>query len=228
MTPLPCVEVASSEPTTASVVWLHGLGASGHDFEPIVPLLRLPYVRFVFPHAPQRPVTINGGYVMPSWYDIRHLDFQGEERESEAEIIASSEAVATLLAREVARGVPSDRIVLAGFSQGGAMALHQGHRHPQTLAGLMVLSAYLVRGEALAEGHPANASTPILFAHGRYDDVVPHAAGRRAFETFSRPGRDVRFLDYPMGHEVCAEQVTAIGAWLRSVIPPVPAAQPLK
>ncbi len=219
MTPLTCVEVQSKVPATASVVWLHGLGASGHDFEPVVPMLGMPHARFVFPHAPQRPVTINGGYVMPSWYDIRHLDFQSAGREDEADIKASSEAVAALIAKEESRGIPASRIVLAGFSQGGALALHLGHRHPATLAGLMVLSAYLLRPEALAEGHPANAKTPILFAHGRQDDVVPHFAGKAAYQVFATPGRDVVFKDYPMAHAVCVEQIADIGAWLRARLP---------
>lgn len=214
---LPCLEIGPPD-ATASVVWLHGLGASGDDFEPIVPHLRLPHVRFVFPHAPARPVTINGGYVMPSWYDIRHLDFVGEGRESEDDIRASGAQVAALIEREAARGVPPERTVLAGFSQGGALALHVGHRYPATLAGILVLSGYLVRPGALAEGHAANADTPLLFGHGRFDDVVPHFAGRLAFEAFARPGRDARWKDYPMGHEVCPEEIGDIAFWLRERI----------
>lgn len=215
---LPCVEISPRTPATASVVWLHGLGASGHDFEPIVPYLGLPHARFVFPHAPERPVTINGGYVMPSWYDIRHLDFVSAGREDEADILASSAATAELIAREEARGVPAERIVLAGFSQGGAIALHQGHRHPGRLAGILALSTYLVRPHALAEGAPANADTPVFFGHGRFDDVVPLFAGRHAYEAFARPGRDVRWKEYPMAHEVCPPEIADIGAWLRERI----------
>lgn len=220
MTLLPCVEIAprGGAPATASVVWLHGLGASGHDFEPLVPYLGLPHVRFVFPHAPERPVTINGRYVMPSWYDIRHLDFVAPDREDEADIHASSAAVAALIAREEARGVPADRVVLAGFSQGGAIALHLGHRYPRTLAGILALSTYLVRPDALAEGAPANAATPVFFGHGRFDDVVPLFAGRRAYEAYATPGRDARWAEYAMGHEVCPEEIADVGAWLRGRI----------
>ncbi|MDP2310952.1 MAG: carboxylesterase [Pseudomonadota bacterium] len=215
---LDCVEIGPRGPATASVVWMHGLGASGHDFEPIVPPLGLPHVRFVFPHAPARPVTINGGMVMPSWYDIRHLDFVRDGREDEAQIKHSTGQIEALLAREVSRGVPASRIVVAGFSQGGAIALHVGHRHAERLAGIMCLSSYLVRPTALAEGHPANADTPMLFQHGRFDDVVPIRAGRASYEAFVRPGRDVRWNDYPMAHEVCPAQVADIGRWLHERI----------
>ena len=218
MTLLPCVEVEPRVPVTASVVWLHGLGASGDDFPPIVPHLRLPHVRFVFPHAPARPVTINGGYVMPSWYDIRSLDFHARDREDIAQIRASAVAIEALLAREVARGVPPERTVLAGFSQGGALALYVAHRHASRLAGAMVLSAYLLAPDALAEGSPANADTPLLFQHGRHDDVVPDFAGRAAYDAFARPGRDVLRKTYTMGHEVCPQQIADIGAWLRARI----------
>jgi phospholipase/carboxylesterase len=212
---LPCVEIEPRGPVDASVVWLHGLGASGHDFEPIVPYLGLPRARFVFPHAPERPVTINGGYVMPSWYDIRNLDFLSTERESEADILASAAMVTALLERERARGVPASRTVLAGFSQGGALALHVAHRHPETLAGVLVLSAYLLRPHAMGEGSAANADTPLFFGHGQYDDVVPQFAGRLTYEAYTRPGRDVRWHAYPMAHEVCPREIQDIGAWLR-------------
>lgn len=218
MTYLPCVEVSPRGPVTASVVWLHGLGASGHDFEPVVPMLRLPHVRFVFPHAPERPVTVNGGYVMPSWYDIRHLDFVSPDRESEADILESSVAVTALLAREVERGVPPSRTVLAGFSQGGAIALHVGHRHPQTLAGIMALSTYLVRQGAMGEGSTANADTPMFFGHGRFDPVVPMFAGKASHDVFARPGRDVVWRDYPMEHAVCPEELADIARWLHQRI----------
>ncbi len=211
---LPCVEIEPRVPATASVVWLHGLGASGHDFEPIVPHLGLPHARFLFPHAPERPVSVNGGFVMPSWYDIRHLDFAMDDREDEAQIRGSTEQIEALLAREVARGVPPERIVLAGFSQGAALAVHVAHRHAERLAGILALSGYLLRPKALAEGHPANADTPMLVQHGRFDDVVPIYAGRHLYETFSRPGRDVRWSDYAMAHEVCPPQIGDVARWL--------------
>lgn len=217
---LPCVEIEPETAATASVVWLHGLGASGDDFVPIVPHLRLPHVRFVFPQAPDRPVTINAGYVMPSWYDILSLGVGAAGREDEGQILSSSAQIDALLAREVARGVPPSRIVLAGFSQGGALALHVGHRHPAALAGVLVLSAYLIRPRALAEGSAANTGTPICFMHGRHDDVVPIEAGREAHGAFARPGRDVRWLDYAMGHEVCPPQIGDIARWLHERVGP--------
>lgn len=218
MSRLACVDIEPRGPATASVVWMHGLGASGHDFEPIVPQLGLPHVRFVFPHATERAVTINGGMVMPSWYDIRHLDFVRADREDEAQIHDATAQIEALIAREVGRGVPTSRIVVAGFSQGAALALHVGHRHAERLAGVVCLSGYLVRPAALHEGHPANADTPMIFHHGRFDDVVPPLAGRAAFEAFARDGRDVRWKDYSMGHEVCPQQVADIGRWLHERI----------
>ena len=209
---LPCVEIEPTEPHRATVLWLHGLGASGHDFEPIVPALRMPWARFVFPHAPVRPVTINGGYRMPSWYDIRSLDFDATDREDPGELADSAAAVEALLAREEARVAPG-KVVLAGFSQGGALALYVGRRHAQPLAGILVLSAYRVEPEAAP--NPANAATPLMFAHGRYDDVVPMAAGRAACAAMQAEGRPVVWKDYPMAHEVCPEQIGDVRAWLR-------------
>ena len=215
---LPCVEIEPSVPATASVVWLHGLGASGDDFVPIVPHLRLPHVRFVFPEAPARPVTINGGYVMPSWYDIRSLDFRAHDREDMEQVRATAVAIEALLSREEARGIPPERTVLAGFSQGGALALYVGHRHPKRLGGILALSAYLLAPHALGEGSLANAQTPLLFLHGRYDDVVPDFAGRMAHDAFARPGRDVGRKTYPMAHEVCPEEIGDIARWLHARI----------
>jgi phospholipase/carboxylesterase len=179
---LPAVEIAPTAPHTATVIWLHGLGASGHDFEPIVPMLRMPWARFVFPHAPARAVTINGGYVMPSWYDIRHFDWDDAGREDEGQVRESAALIDALVAHE-ANAVPSTRIVLAGFSQGGALALYVANRSPLPLAGVLILSAYLLPG---AEVAAANAATPTLFLHGRHDDVVPMIAGQRAFQATSR------------------------------------------
>jgi phospholipase/carboxylesterase len=155
---------------------------------------------------------------MPAWYDILHLDFVAADREDEDHILACTRDVAALVAEEEARGVPASRIVLAGFSQGAAMALHVAHRYPERLAGVMILSGYLVRPDALGEGHPANEDTPLLFHHGRFDDVVPPFAGRAAYEAFERPGRDVRWKDYAMAHEVSPEQVGDIARWLRERI----------
>ena len=180
---LPCVEITPRGEVSSSVVWLHGLGASGHDFEPVVPHLRLPRTRFVFPHAPRRPVSINSGLIMPAWYDITGFSpatFGVEERH----VRESAALVAALLDRERERGVPSTRTVLAGFSQGGAMSLFEGLRHAETLAGIMVLSGH---APLPVEQAVANRATPMLFCHGTYDPVVPVALnsglfwGRRAF-----------------------------------------------
>lgn len=219
---LPCVEVEPRQPATATVVWMHGLGADGHDFEPIVPHLRLPHVRFVFPNAPAIPVTINNGFVMPAWYDIRSLDLNPAvtTREDPDQVRRSARAITAILERENQRGVPSERIVLAGFSQGGAMALHVAPRHPQRLAGFMVLSAYeLLRGTLAAEQNPANAETPALFCHGRHDPMVPMFAGQAACESVRAPGRDVRWYDFPIQHEVSLPEIQTIAAWLRERLP---------
>lgn len=212
---LPAVEIDATAAHRATVVWLHGLGASGHDFEPIVPHLRMPWARFVFPHAPELPVTINGGWVMPAWYDIKSLAGGpgAAGREDEAQIRASGAAIAALLDREAMR-VPASRIVLAGFSQGGAMALHTGHRYPHRLAGIACLSGYLVLPGALAEETtPENADAPLFFGHGSHDDVVPLAAGEAAAAAMAR---EVTFRRYPMAHEVCGEEILDIARWLHA------------
>jgi phospholipase/carboxylesterase len=215
---LPCVEVDPADPQSgepAVVLWLHGLGASGHDFEAIVPLLRIPWARFVFPHAPERPVTINGGMVMRSWYDITHLGAGGQNEEHIAE---SRRSVEALLAREL-ETVSAQRCVLAGFSQGGAIALHVGLRYEERLAGLMILSSYEMFPERRAEHQAANRTTPILFGHGAYDPLVPVDRGKAAFEGVRSDERDARWLQYPMGHEVCPQQIDDVGNWLRERLP---------
>jgi phospholipase/carboxylesterase len=177
---LPCVEVGPKGPAQAAVIWLHGLGADGHDFEPIVPQLGLDpraAVRFVFPHAPSIPVSLNAGFVMPAWYDIRDADLR--QRHDEAGIRASARQIEALIAREVERGVPSRRIVLAGFSQGGAMAVHVALRHTQPLAGLIGLSTYLVCGETIAaEMSSANRGIQTFLAHGTQDRWCATSVGR--------------------------------------------------
>ena len=218
---LPCVEVDPREPATASVIWLHGLGADGHDFESIVPHLRLPHVRFVFPNAPSIPITINGGFVMPGWYDIRNLELSPhvKDREDPAQIIKSAAAIEAIIAREVERGVPHDRIVLAGFSQGGAVAMYVAPRHAHKLAGFMVLSAYEVLVGSGGE-HEANAATPALYCHGRNDSMVPMFAGQAACESARKSGREVRWYDFPIGHEVSMPEIQTIAGWLRERLPP--------
>jgi phospholipase/carboxylesterase len=217
---LPAVEIGPAGTARASVVWLHGLGADGHAFAAIVPELRLPAelgVRFVFPHAPSIPVTINGGMVMPAWYDIAEVDLQ--RRHDEAGVRASDRQVRALLAREHERGVPWDRIVLAGFSQGGAIALFTGLRHPQRLAGVIALSTYLVVGEAFeAERSAANQDVPILQAHGSLDPMVPIERGEAARAVLDRHGYDVAFHSYPMPHSVCPEEIATVRQFLVRVL----------
>lgn len=213
------VEVGPAD-ASAAVVWMHGLGADGHDFEPIVPLLRCPHVRFVFPHAPAMPVTINGGFVMPAWYDILTLD-STEGRENPEHVLVSAERIAALLRHETERGVDPGRIVIAGFSQGAAMALHVGTRYPHALAGVMVLSGYHVRRDAFeAERNEANRATPMLFAHGRNDPLVRIEWGRAARADVARwSTAELEWHDYPMAHEVCPEEIEDVGAWLRARLP---------
>jgi len=215
---LPAIELETAPDPAYAVIWLHGLGADGSDFEPVVPELGLPGspgVRFVFPHAPAIPVTCNGGYVMPAWYDIFTLD-DARRHIDEAGIAASREAIRALIARENARGVPCSRIVLAGFSQGGAIAYTTGLTHPQPLAGIIALSTYLPAPALLDDGvRDANLATPIFAAHGSEDDIVPLQLGELARDTLRARGCTVQWHTYRMPHSVCLEELQAIGAWLR-------------
>jgi phospholipase/carboxylesterase len=218
---LETIEIETTTTPAASIVWMHGLGADGNDFVDIVPELRLPAdrgVRFVFPHAPMRPVTINGGYVMRAWYDIR--DDGGTRREDPAGVRASQAAIEALVARERGRGIPASAIVLAGFSQGGAMALHTGLRHPERLAGVMALSCSLPVADTLAaEAAPANSDVPIFMAHGTHDQMIPKARAQRAYDTLTGLSYKVEWHEYPMPHSVCMEEVADIAAWLGRVLP---------
>lgn len=218
---LEAIEIETAASPICSIVWMHGLGADGHDFVDIVPELELPAkpgVRFVFPHAPMRPVTINAGYVMRAWYDIR--DDAGTRREDPAGVRASQKAIEALLEREKARGVPAASIVLAGFSQGGAMALHTGLRYGERLAGIMALSCSLPLADTLAaEASPANHDVPIFMAHGTHDPMIPMARAMRARETLSGLGYRLEWHEYPMPHSVCLEEVRDISAWLHGVLP---------
>jgi phospholipase/carboxylesterase len=208
------------EPATgradASVIWLHGLGADAYDFVPMVPELGLPRtarVRFVFPHAEVRPVTINAGYAMRAWYDILELSPAGSD--DEAGLAASRERVERYIERELAAGVAARRIVLGGFSQGGAMALHAGLRHAAPLAGIVSLSAYLpLRARLVTELSPANRATPILMCHGRQDVVVLPAFGEQSRDALLSAGLRVEWREYPMGHQLCGPEVHDIAAWL--------------
>lgn len=217
---LPCVEVATGPDPIASVVWLHGLGADGHDFAPMVPALALPFaVRYVFPHAPVRPVSLNGGWPMRAWFDLGAID-PGAQLDR-AGIDASTAAVAALIAREVARGSPHERIVLAGFSQGGAIALHAGLRQPEPLAGIVALSTFLPAAETLPdEASEANHATPILMMHGTLDAVVPEGFGAASRDLLLELGHPVEWHSFPMAHTVCDEEVALIRDFLGRVLGP--------
>lgn len=217
---LPCeiVEPPAGQEEDAAVIWLHGLGASGHDFLPLLPELRLPptlALRFVFPHAPAIPVTINAGYVMPAWYDISSL---GEERHFNApQLLASAAAVHKLIDRELARGVASERILLAGFSQGGAVNFQAALTYDKPLGGLLALSTYFPSADAV-EVHPANHRLPILLCHGRQDPVLPLAMAERARERLVHLGFHPDFRLYDMDHSVCLEEVGDIAAWIGGLL----------
>lgn len=203
-------------PARAAVIWLHGLGADGHDFVPIVAELgaAAAALRFVFPHAPVRPVTINGGMPMRAWYDI--LSLTRMDRQDEAGIAASQALVRELIAAQNQAGIPTSRIVIAGFSQGGAITLHAGLRYPERLAGLMALSTYLPLHERLAaELSPANRDVPILMVHGSFDPVLPQVLGESSCELLRAEGLPVEWHSYPMQHQVCEEEIERIGCWLR-------------
>ena len=227
---LPCVEIEPGVEADSSVVWLHGLGASGHDFEPIVPHLGLPRTRFVFPHAPPRPITINMGLIMPAWYDItRLISAPGQEHddavargagEPERQVRESAELITALLERERQRGMPASRTVLAGFSQGGALALFTGVRHAQALAGILVLSGYELLPHTRAEASEANRTTALLFCHGTHDPMVDVARGRAACEAYSSAGRDAQWRDFPIEHQVSMDEVKVVADWLRQRLPP--------
>jgi phospholipase/carboxylesterase len=220
VTPLPeTVELETAAQPDAAVIWLHGLGADGHDFEPVVPELRLPQrlrVRFVFPHAPVRPVTLNMGMRMRAWYDIKQL---GGGPEDEAGIRASQASLGALVARERARGVEPGRVVLAGFSQGGAIALQAGLRHAARLAGILALSTYLpLAGTLATEASAANRDLPIFMAHGRFDDIIPLERAERSRDALSALGYAPEWREYPMPHSVCPEEIAHIAAWLARVL----------
>jgi len=216
---LDALEIETAPDPQAAVIWLHGLGADGHDFEPIAHELDLApaTVRFVFPHAPMMPVTINNGFVMRAWYDIVATDLG--RNEDAAGVRASQALLEELVARERGRGVPARRIVLAGFSQGGAIALQTGLRHPDRLAGIMALSTYLPIAATLAgEAHAANRDVPIFMAHGDLDPVVPIARARDSRALLEDLGYPVEWHEYRMPHSVCIEEIAHIGAWLKRVL----------
>jgi phospholipase/carboxylesterase len=223
--PLTTLEIEPTGAARSSVIWMHGLGADARDFEPIVPELNLPTelgIRFVFPNAPIRPVTVNGGMRMRAWYDVLTMDLP--RREDPDGVRASERAINALLERETQRGVPADRIVLAGFSQGGAMALHTGLRYPDRLAGILALSCYIPLASTLSgERRPANQQTPIFMAHGDYDAVIPMRYGQQGAELLENLGYRVEWQDYGMGHEVCWEEIRDVANWLGRVLAVSPA-----
>ena len=211
------IELESGSNPQAAVIWLHGLGADGHDFEPIVPELALARpVRFIFPHAPVRPVTINAGMRMRAWYDIFQL---GGGAEDEAGVRASQRLVEALIAREESRGIAPAKIVLAGFSQGGAVVLQTALRHPERLAGILALSTYLpLAGTLGEEASAANARIPIFMAHGSFDEIIPIDRAQASRKRLEALGYAVQWHEYPMPHSLCAPEITEIAAFLTRVI----------
>jgi phospholipase/carboxylesterase len=214
--PLSYVEVNPSQPPTSCVIWLHGLGDSGHGFAPIVPEFHLPdtmAVRFIFPHAPERPITINNNMRMRAWYDIKSLDFKS--RADKEGVCESAALVEQLIEAEISRGIPANRILLAGFSQGGVIALHLSTRCQYKLAGVMALSTYMNDSESLAQqATDANKDTEFMVAHGSQDEVVPMAMGKAAYDALTEQGFNASWKTYPMQHNVCGEEVADIAAFL--------------
>ena len=213
---LPHIEIEPATPANATVLILHGLGANGHDFEPLIPELRLPdsaAVRFILPHAPSIPVTINGGYVMPAWYDILAMDLH--RTVDDAQLRASAQATQQFIDREIERGIDSRRIIVAGFSQGGAVAFQAALTYPRPLGGLLAMSTYLaLEPEAALRG--ANQDIPIEIYHGTADSIVAEALGQRSAARLRELGYQPRYKSYPMEHSLCMEEVTDISAWLQA------------
>jgi phospholipase/carboxylesterase len=214
------IQVETGPNPTAAIIWMHGLGADGNDFVPLVQELDytgLPAIRFVFPHANTMPVTINGGYVMRAWYDITGAELT--RREDESGLRASQRSIEELIAREKERGIPASKIILAGFSQGCAMTLQAGLRHPEQLAGMLCLSGYLpLADKTAAERTAESLSVPIFMAHGRQDPVVPFARAEQSRDVLKSLGYQVEWHEYMMQHSLCIEEVRDINAWLRKVL----------
>ncbi len=213
---LDCVQTETAANPRFSVIWLHGLGADGNDFGPIVPELVAkdwPSIRFIFPHAPKRPITINGGMTMRAWYDITGMEIA--QKQDEAGIRASTVHLDALIARENARGVPTSRIFLAGFSQGAAMVLSGGLRHAESMAGIIALSGYLPLDKHLAaERSPANSAVPLFIGHGSMDPVVPQVLGILCRDFLRKLGYTIEWHSYPMAHQVCAEEINDLRNWI--------------
>ncbi|HBC33964.1 alpha/beta hydrolase [Marinobacter flavimaris] len=215
MQDLQYIQIETGESPTAAVIWLHGLGASGHDFEPVVPELGLPEdtaVRFIFPHAPNLPVTINGGMSMPAWYDIKAMDI---DRVVDTEQLrASADAVAKLVEQQKHKGTPPERIIIAGFSQGGAVAYELGLSYPERFGGVLALSTYFATADTVQRSE-ANADVPISVYHGTFDPMVPESLGVRSVETLKEMGYDPSYQTFPMEHSVCLEEIQDIGRFIR-------------
>jgi phospholipase/carboxylesterase len=212
------IEIETNPNPTASVIWLHGLGASGHDFEPVVPELGLPAdaaVRFIFPHAPNLPVTINGGMRMPAWYDIKAMDI--DRVVDKEQLMASSDAVARLVDQEIERGVKSEKIVIAGFSQGGAVAYELGLTYPKRLAGIIALSTYFATAKTVKVSE-ANRGIPIKVYHGTFDPMVPESLGQMSVEKLKELGFSPSYQTFPMEHSVCMEEIVDIGSFLKQTV----------
>lgn len=213
---LPHIEVESGSNPNASVIWLHGLGANGHDFEPIVPELKLGDdlpVRFIFPHAPNLPVTINGGYVMPAWYDI--LEMSIDRKVDAVQLRKSALAVVDFINNEISRGIPSERIIIAGFSQGGAVAIEAALSFEKKLAGLLLMSTYFATKDSIQYSQQ-NSSTPVAIQHGNFDPVVPVELSGVTEQELKQKGNPLEVTTYPMEHSVCPEQIVDIGKWIKN------------
>jgi len=215
--PLETIEIETAPDPRASIIWMHGLGADGNDFAPLADEIALPLaVRYIFPHAPMMPVSINGGYVMRAWYDISDAAIR---REDEDGVRASQQSVEVLLAREKSRGIAASRIVLAGFSQGGAIALQAGLRHGERLAGIMALSTYVPLADRLAaEANPANRGVPIFMAHGTADPMIAFARAQASRDLLQQQAYALEWHEYRMPHSVCPQEIADIGVWLRRVL----------
>ena len=215
---LPCAEVEPSSAANAAVIWMHGLGADGHDFEPVVPHLDLApglAVRFVFPHAPSIPVTLNNGFVMPAWYDILSLEL--DRRVDDQQLRASSLAVGQLIAREKARGIASERVVIAGFSQGGAVGFELALTYPERLAGLIALSTYFATRDSVTP-HPANADLPVMIGHGSRDPMVDERFGQQSAARLRELGHPVEYHSYPIEHSVSMDEIKDIGRFISACL----------
>lgn len=218
MTLLPAIEHETKSLPDAAVIWLHGLGADGNDFAPIIPQLNLPKhlaIRFVFPHAPQIPVTVNGGFVMPAWYDI--LEMEIDKKVDTEQLLDSAEAIRLFIDDQIGRGVESDRIILAGFSQGGAVAYQAGLTEDRRLGGILAMSTYFATSDTI-ELSKANSTVPIEIHHGSYDPVVPESLGQKANALLASKGYNVTYQTYPMEHAVCPQQIVDISTWLQLIL----------